>query len=75
MKLTNQLREEDVLFIEQNPLIFTSTSSVSNEYRQKAYDISNYIFNENKKPTSCGRCWYNLKQNLWSSYLLYKNNK
>ena len=72
MKRTNHITPEQYHFISMNKGIFTSSVTVSPEYRQTIYDIYNHVTGENKRPGGCGRCWSIVKQNVWASYLVYE---
>lgn len=63
------MTEEQLLWMEDNLIIFTSNVSTSKENVQYVYDIYNAITNENKKPNGCGRCWVSVKKRVLKHYI------
>tara|TARA_R110000772_G_scaffold245957_1_gene359559 strand:- start:4680 stop:4889 length:210 start_codon:yes stop_codon:yes gene_type:complete len=63
------MTQEQLQWIEDNKLIFTSNVSVPQETALKVYEIYNTITNENKKPNGCGRCWVSVKKRVLKHYL------
>ena len=63
------MKQQYIDWIEANIAIFKGNAMTSIETRQEAYNIYNDIFNENKRPNSCGRCWANVKEKLFETYL------
>lgn len=63
------MTEEQLLWMEDNLVIFTSNVSTSKENVQYVYDIYNAITNENKKPNGCGRCWVSVKKRVLKHYI------
>lgn len=64
MMTDNQLQ-----WIEDNLIIFTSNVSTSKENALYVYEIYNAITGENKKPNGCGRCWTTVKKRVLKHYL------
>ena len=69
---TNLLSLEDYTFVDENQKIFTTNYGISPGERQVVYNIYNRLTGENKRASSCGRCWTAVKQKVQSVYLKQK---
>lgn len=63
------MKPEQLQWIEDNLVIFTSNVSTSKENVQYVYDIYNVITDENKKPNGCSRCWVSVKKRVLKHYI------
>ena len=63
------MTEEQLLWIEDNMLLFTGNVSTSQENVQKVYDIYNHITGENKRPNGCSRCYVTTKKRVLKEYI------
>ena len=63
-----KLLQEHIDFIEMNLSIFRLNNAATQEQRVIVYDIYNHITGMNKKVSSCGRCWRNVKQRVMEEY-------
>jgi hypothetical protein len=68
------MREDYIKFILDNQLMFTGNVSMSQEQREKLYEIYNYITGQNARPTSCGRCVANVKRLVYAEFIKLTNN-
>lgn len=63
------MTEEQLLWIEANMRLFTSSQRTTEEERKMVYDIYNTITGENKKPNGCGRCFITTKKRVLKEYI------
>ena len=63
------MKQEYKDFIEQNEQFFKHNSGVNRDIVIRAYEIYNDVFNTNKKPNGCYRCWKTVKDELYKKYL------
>lgn len=63
------MTDEQLLWIEDNLRIFTSSQRVTLEETEKVYEIYNAITGENKKPNGCGRCFITTKKRVLKEYI------
>ena len=55
-------------WVEENLNTLRNSSAVTTEFRNRVYDLYNKVNGTKKKPTSCGRCWYNTKRQVIQYY-------
>lgn len=63
------MTEEQLLWIEANMRLFTSSQRTTEEEKQMVYDIYNHITGENKKPNGCSRCFTTTKKRVLKEYI------
>jgi len=63
------MKKEYKDFIEANQAFFQQNSGVNRDVVVRAYEIYNDVFNQNKKPSGCYRCWKTVKEELYQKYL------
>lgn len=64
------MTQEQLDFVRDNMLLFTTSRRFTPEQTTKVFGIYNSITGEQKKPTSCGRCITNTLKRI-----LYEYNK
>ena len=64
LKLTIQEFE----WIETNLHQIRNSVAVDETFRAEVFRLYNKITGNNKKPTSCGRCWRNTKRDVYRYY-------
>jgi hypothetical protein len=62
------MTKEQIKFIEDNMLMFTTSVSFTPDQGKQLYEIYNSITGENKKPTSCGRCISGVLKTILNKY-------
>lgn len=60
---------DQLQWVTDNMVIFTSNVSTTKENVQTVYDIYNAITGENKQPNGCGRCWVSVKKRVLKHYI------
>ena len=60
---------EQLQWMEDNLVIFTSNVSTTKENVEYVYGIYNAITNENKRPNGCARCWVTVKKRVLKHYI------
>ena len=65
--------EQEFVWVEDNLTTLRNSTAVTMEFRDKTYQLYNKINNTNKRPTSCGRCWNNTKQQVIQYYEKIRN--
>ncbi len=65
--------EEEFVWVEQNLNTLQNSAAVNIKFRDEVYRLYNKINDTKKKPTSCGRCWRNTKQQVIQYYQKIRN--
>lgn len=63
------MTQEQKDFIKANEAFFKTNTRVERDVVTKTYEIYNDVFNKNKKPNGCYRCWNSVKNELYKKYL------
>jgi hypothetical protein len=62
------MRNEDIEFVRDNMLLFTTSRRLTIEEAGRVYDIYNAITGQAKKPTGCSRCVSNTLKVVLKTY-------
>ena len=62
------MKDEHIQWMMEHEAIFTNSVSVTIETRMQVYKIYNETFNTTKRISGCGRCWANVKKELYKKY-------
>jgi len=63
-----ELTQEEMTWLKTNLKFISGAMSTSTETREKIYQIYNKISDVPKQPTSCGRCFRNVKREILKWY-------
>ena len=63
------MEQQYIDWIEDHMVIFRGNARTDQYTREQVYSIYNAVFNENRQPSGCGRCWANVKGKLYEKYL------
>lgn len=64
----NQLNPQQINWIEQNELLFTSNIKMTKELVNGLFAIYSWVTGKNQRPTGCGRCVASAKAAVWAAY-------
>ena len=64
----NQLNQQQINWIEQNELLFTSNIKMTKELVNGLFAIYSWVTGKNQRPTGCGRCVASAKAAVWAAY-------
>lgn len=59
-----ELNKEDLTWLDDNIKLLRGAIAISQPTREKIYQIYNKISETPKQPTSCGRCFRNVKKEI-----------
>ena len=62
------MTKEQIKFIEDNMLMFTTSVRFTPDQSRQLYEIYNSITGENKRPTGCGRCTSGVLKTILNKY-------
>lgn len=63
-----RLTMEQLEWLVENEVIFTHQVQTSPTTREMVYQIYNHLTGETKQPNGCGRCWRNVKKEVYQQY-------
>ena len=63
---------EEFQFLEENEIVLRVSTTVTKETKIRFYEIYNRIFDTNKRPNACGRCFSNVVKSLKHYYENYQ---
>ena len=70
----NKLLQEEIDWIAEREVKFRGNIKFTREEMLKSFEIWSRLQGKEVKPSGCGRCAMNVRQNLWRLYLLEKDN-
>ena len=62
------MKQEHKDFISSNLYLFEHNGRVHREIILEVYRVYNEVFNKNRKPSGCSRCWRAVKDELYKKY-------
>ena len=61
-------KEAQVIWIDDNKHVFTNSNKATQFERDYIYSIYNHLFETDKKPNGCGRCWQTTKDQVYQQF-------
>ena len=67
-----QLEENDYYWLFQQPLVMNHNYRLNRYELLQLFAISNRMTGKNERPSSCGRCLYNVRERIKVAYEKYE---